>query len=465
MSYALTAYSTSKRANSTAVPSGGEGFSVVLKGGCSVLNPVFLLRVGAFEYNMVQWNGRYYWVRDVVWERDDLARVSCTVDVLGSWRTQIMNTTAYVNYSTSSYNVHLNDDRLMTETYATRETWKGSPLAFLDAEGSYVLGVVGKANVRGSSGMTQVYSLTNDQASDLSVAFSEEGGIWEKIAQQFADIYGCLVFCRWVPMPVDSGQSGNISILNFNTGIVGSKIQNRYMNTGFNVVIPWYSEDFRRVEPYSVGYLFLPFVGVVDVALSAFSETNSIYVSTAIDRYTGDIIYKIGGDAYPVAVYSGNCAVEVPINSYQRDWKGVVQGGMSTIYNIVQSALGTTFAAMGGDTKQAAGQGIQGMVSSIGDFANTGMSYLSMNSGSKGGISGGAGLGMGLEPSITVVTHNTSQTPGAMAGVIGRPCGRTLKIGSLSGFVQCAEFKVAGEMTQPEKDKIEASMRGGVYLE
>lgn len=465
MAYALTAYTTNKRVNSTAVPSGGEGFSVTLKRGCSVLNPEFLLKTASFDYNMVQWNGRYYWVRDVTWERDDLARVSCTVDVLGTWRSQIKAASAYVNYSTSSYNVHLNDDRLMTETNTSRETWKGSPLAFMDAEGSYVLGVVGKANVRGSSGMTQVYSLSNDQASDLSVAFSEEGGIWEKIAQQFADIYGCLVFCRWVPLPVDTGPSGSISILNFNTGITGSKIANRYLNTGFNVIIPWFSEDFRRVEPYSAAYLFLPFVGVVDVALSAFAETNSIYVSTSIDRYTGDIIYKIGGDAYPVAVYSGNCAVEVPINSYQRDWKGVVQGGMSTVYNIVQSALGTTVAAIAGDTNQAAGKGIQGMISSIGDFANTGMSYLSMNSGSKGGISGGAGLGMGLEPSLTVITHNTSQAPSAMAGVIGRPCGRTVNIGSLSGFVQTAEFKVSGPMTQTEKDKIEAYMRGGVYLE
>lgn len=472
---------TGKRVDSTALPPDGEPFDVLLKEPVSMLRPVFRLKTSSFDYNMVRWGNRYYWVTDVIFTRNDWVEVHCAVDPLASWRSDIMKTSAYVLYSASSWNQWIPDERLMKEGSVTEASQKMSPLAFIDPEGCYVLGVVGKQNVKNQAGMSAVYMLTQDECSDLSVAFSEEGGIWEKISQQFADAFGALLFCRWIPVQ-PSGNDGTISIMSFNTGVTGKALQERYYNTGFNTLIPWFSEDFRAVEPYSQGYLFLPFVGVVELALSALQGKNGIYISVTLDKITGDIVYKLGGDASPIAVYSGNCAVDVPISSYQRDWKGVVQGGVSTAINLVSTAFQAGAAAIGagfgagaagasglsaGESAAVAGgkSAMGGVGGLLGNFANTALSYATFNTGSKGGISGGCGIGLGLEPVLTVVTHNTSQAPASMASVCGRPCGRTLSMAGLSGYVQTASFKMGGGATQTEKDMVESMMMGGVYLE
>lgn len=474
---------TGKRVDSTALPPAGTPFDVLLKDPVSMLRPVFRLQTSSFDYNMVKWGGRYYWVTDVVRARNDWIEVHCYIDPLASWRSDIMSTSAYVLYSASSYNTWIADERLMKEGSVTAVTQKMSPLAFIDPEGCYVLGVVGKQNVKSQAGMSAVYMLTQDECSALSTAFSEEeGGIWEKISQQFADAFSALLFCRWIPVQ-PSGNPGTVSIVSFNTGITGLALQERYYNTGFNALIPWFSDDFRAVEPYSQGYLFLPFVGVVELSLSALQGQNGIYISVTLDKITGDIVYKLGGDSSPIAVYSGNCAVDVPISSYQRDWKGVVQGGVSTAINIVSTAFSAGAAAIGAGFGAGAAAGSSGMGAAekaaiaggtsamggvgglLGNFANTALSYATFNTGSKGGISGGCGVGLGLEPALTVVTHNTSQVPGSMASVCGRPCGRTLSMSSLSGYVQTASFKMGGHATQPEKDMVESMMMGGVYLE
>lgn len=463
MAINITLYSSSKRVNSTAIPSGGTDYGVTLKNGCSVLAPVFLLNLSSCPYNMASWDGRYYFITDITWLRDDLCEISCTVDPLASWRADIMATSAYVLYSSSSYNTMLTDSRLMTEVDGTLSTWIGDKMNIFDEDGSYVVGVIGKPNAPSVSGMCTVYSLTARECSDLAVSFSE-GEVMEQVKQQFGDVFNCLIFSRWIPVAVDGGPSSVISLANYNTGVTGHQMQHRYQSGGFQVVLNWPTDDFRSVEPYSVGYLFLPYVGVVTVELSNIRELDYLYIEVVIDKYTGDIVYNLGGMSHPLAVYSGNCAVEIPINSYQRDWKGVVQNGVSTVVSTIQNLVGGGMAIA-----SAGAMGATSMLGGIGgelsNFANTAMSYFTFNTGSKGGFSGGCGAGLQLKPEFTIVHHTTSQNPVSMSNIDGRPCGRTLRMSNLSGYVQTSAFKVGGLSTAMEKQKIESLMKGGVYLE
>lgn len=463
MAYTITIYNSSKRINSTALPSGGYEESVVLKDGCSMLNPVFVLNTSVVNGNMIKWQNRYYWITDINWVRNNLAEISCICDVLASWRSDIMSTSAYVLYSTSVFNSMLTDTRLMAEVDASIDTWIGDTMQIFDTEGSYVVGVIGKPNAPSVSGMCTVYSLTASECSDLAVSFSEEGAM-EQVLQQFGDAFNCLVFSRWIPIAVDTGPTSTISLASYNTGISGHQMKFRYQTGTFQVPLNWVTDDFRSVEPYCMGYLFLPYVGVVTVELSNIRSMDYLNVAVVVDKYTGDIVYNLGGMSNPLAVYSGNCAVDIPINSYQRDWKGVVQNGVSTLVSTISNLVGGGMAVASAGAMGATSM-LGGLGGELSSFANTAMSYFTFNTGSKGGFSGGCGSGLQLKPEFTMVSHASSQMPGNMANLNGRPCGRTLTMSTLSGYVQTSDFKVGGLATAYEKQKIEQYMKGGVFLE
>lgn len=453
---------SSKRKNSLEIPSGGSSHEATLKGGSSIISPTLMIKTNSDDYNMVYMNGRYYWISDWQWVRDDLAQLRCTVDPLASWRSEILQTSAYVLYSSSDYDHMIPDNRIMTRNTVSSNNWIGDNILVFNSEGSYIVGVIGKPNRPSVSGMTTVYSLTARQCSDLAVAFSEDDAI-KQLINEYGAAWDALIFSRWIPVAVEPGATSPISIANVNTGIQGKQIEQRYVSTTFQIKIPWAYRDFRMVEPYCNASIYLPFVGVVDVSLSELQDQEYIHVDCAVDKYTGDIIYKIGASRRQYAVYSGSCAVEIPINSYQRDWKGVVQGGVSTLMEIGKAAL---------QGAQAAGAAMAGMPASgpsmdgvVGNFMNTLNSYFTFNTGNKGGFSGGCATYLGYKPMMTVFAHETSIPPSEMRALYGRPCGAVKQMSSLSGFVQTAEFKVAGTMTDVEKGLIENFMRGGVYIE
>ena len=105
-------YKFSKRKNSTAVPSGsGLEVELTLKNGTSILQPTFLLSADIAEYNYCHFNGRYYWINDITSVRNGLWEVQCRVDVLASWKSEIMETSAFVQYSTSDNDQNITDSR------------------------------------------------------------------------------------------------------------------------------------------------------------------------------------------------------------------------------------------------------------------------------------------------------------------------------------------------------------------
>ena len=117
MSFNVTFYTFTKKANSTAQPSAsGSTYACVGKSPLSVTSPRLQLKLadGAAD-NPAAWNyayipsfSRYYWVSEwtntgPIWE------ASLSVDALASWKTNIGNLSLYVFRSSYSYNLRLTD--------------------------------------------------------------------------------------------------------------------------------------------------------------------------------------------------------------------------------------------------------------------------------------------------------------------------------------------------------------------
>lgn len=83
----------------------------------SIINPVILIEYSNptnFNYCYISEFGRYYFVDDVVVVRTGLLRLSLSVDVLESFKNEILNEYAIVEQSTTRFNKYLPDENWKT---------------------------------------------------------------------------------------------------------------------------------------------------------------------------------------------------------------------------------------------------------------------------------------------------------------------------------------------------------------
>lgn len=88
-----------------------------LKESSSITNPVILIEYAdptAFNYVYIDAFNRYYFVNDVVVERNDLLRISLTVDVLESFSAAILSQNVIVDKNTINFEKYLPDENLIT---------------------------------------------------------------------------------------------------------------------------------------------------------------------------------------------------------------------------------------------------------------------------------------------------------------------------------------------------------------
>ena len=123
----VTIGTMSKRINSTKQTFSGTTLSCKLKGPCGMQSPVFEvqgLTKGTF-YNYASFEGRYYWVDEIVYLSNNIQVVHCTIDPLATFKSYIQATSAMVIYGDSTNWSKLIDDvriepelRYATETIA-----------------------------------------------------------------------------------------------------------------------------------------------------------------------------------------------------------------------------------------------------------------------------------------------------------------------------------------------------------
>ena len=86
-----------KRRNSTKQPTSFTDVRTVnLKEGTSEDRPTFILAGDLFGYNYVIWGTKYYFIVDIVSLHNGLTEVSCILDVLATYKAEILASTQYV---------------------------------------------------------------------------------------------------------------------------------------------------------------------------------------------------------------------------------------------------------------------------------------------------------------------------------------------------------------------------------
>lgn len=136
--------SFSKRRNSTKQPATlSDQRTVTLKESCSQDRPVFRCTGNNFNYNYCMWDGKYYFIDEIVSLHNNEIEIHCILDPLATYKAEILASTQYVCYSSHNSSSWLADLRIpllqSTDTNVNTQL-----TGILSSIGTYVLTVVGK---------------------------------------------------------------------------------------------------------------------------------------------------------------------------------------------------------------------------------------------------------------------------------------------------------------------------------
>ena len=474
-----------KRKNSTKQPSGlSDQRTVKLKETTSIDRPTFILTGDNFNYNYASWDGRYYFVTDIRSAHNGLTEISCELDPLATYKSEILSTTAYVLYD-SVANTELPDNRLpMKTTKSVSVSSVACPLV-PDASGTYIL------SLTGSNGSTGVYKCTQtelaaliDDISNIKDNFFVNGvpsppqppspptggsiqdeiefagdmvlhfvnslkWIFDIIKQPISQFFGSgdipenIRECRFLPFNIGtSGSAQTIFLGTFQTNTSLSKLVTDTVVRSATVSIPWQATDFRRRSPYTEVYLYIPYIGMVRLSSENLAGQSSVKVDYAISVRDGSVICTVSSGSEILGQYPGNVGCSVPI-------------GVSNI-NLPKAGQSVIAGAASAASKNLGGVGMAAL-----NFADS----ITPNFTSIGGLDGIAGIASPQNITCYTVFHDTIAQPNTDLQIIGSPSMCPKSLGGLTGFVQCLDAHVEAAAQAEELDAIDSFLNSGFFIE
>jgi hypothetical protein len=472
-------YTFSKRKNSTLQPTGtGTQIDLQLKSGTSLISPTFLItQSGKPSYNYVSFEGRYYFINDIVSVRQDLWEISCNVDALASWKSVIGSTTAMILYATGGRG-DIPDQRIGVESDMLIDTSSaaipGINISSIGA-GSVVLSVTGI----GSFGD---YFL--DNRADLPELLdgmdnwmqSQGWAGLDDMANQL--VYGgpaadCVKNCIALPFSLaDTTFSGNVGPAQQlylgkypcatagGSPLMAHRIVNPVYRVTKNITIPWAYSDWRRHSPYTAVFMYLPFIGMISLSSDEIEGESSLDVTYAFNLTSGDIAVEVqtASVVKVLATASTNVAMGMTFGSANVSVKQMAQAAVTGIGGLAFAA-GT---ALSGGSLLIAGAALFGGVTSA---------AAGLIGGAGGDTHGGGGLSGGAVCALTdhimvyTVSKQLTDTQANLNPIMGKPVMGKHTIGTYAGFVQTSGCQVAGDMFDQERETINRLCDGGIYYE
>ena len=496
MAFTVKLYDFEKRHNSTRRPQGHElSINGVLREGSSLITPTISFEFASdfspmsnswnleFNYAYIEKFSRYYWITD--WTYDGgLWHASMKVDVLATFRPEILASSAFVAYDEST-NTDLVDSRLSMLTAKTIDSASGmfSKLGQNDPGGGVIIILTTGKNSTAAFAMTpaDISALMNNVVSYWSSEFvgvPYPGDItqdpWyiilynaarmgmadltQEVVNLFSNGSAAENLRAAVQLPLDiadiSGTNQVVWLGQYYTQITGKKISSRIVYDQCQVQIPWRYTDWRANEPYTEIFLYIPYVGNIKMPNSILVGETYLRVYAIVDLMSGDAIFRVYIEPSDklIATYTSNIGASYPIGASNVAAGQTVTGLASAAGSIIAGA------ASGGAAGAVTGAlgAIQGIMA-----ANT------PNSSCVGGGGGGASQGLSGVCTVTVICHNTDPLPGdsATTAIMGTPTMRVRPLGNITGYLETRGAAITGNMTAPEHAELNAMLDGGIYVE
>ena len=463
MSIQITFYKFEKKVNSTKLPTTtGVTRTCDIKAPMSILEPRLEI-----VWSPIQWNycyipafNRYYFIQDITFDKG-IWIVSCTVDVLASYKSEIGASSLYILRSSASSDPYLQDDYYPATTEVTTVnitpalnpfTWTGF------SGGVYVIGVIGDnpANTNGVtyyvmepadfSAMIQKFYGTNGQDPAWTQRWAN---LAEGVINSLNNINDFISSCRWYPVSpsVVSGK-GDIYLGTYKAGR-GYLIAN-------NPIVP-YTVQFNNIPahpqaaargyylnrtPYSSYTLCTPFTGDLKLDSYVLAKSNSITMEITYDITSGQAKIKVSDDQnYTLFESYGPFGIDIKLTSTQVEVSGFTSGFGKLAAGVLTLNPATAI------------EGIGGLI---------GNAISSWNPSPVGNPAAGGYIGLTGDFRLRCEYIRVADDDNAKNG---RPYCQTNTPATLGGYVQALNPHIAITGTSIEANQINAYATGGFYYE
>ena len=488
----ITLYSGfSKRPNSTKQAATGTVVTATLKDRTSIENPVFLLGAGLSSYadvTAVKWDSRYYFVTDITSVHAGVTEIACNLDRGATFKTQIGNTSAFIERCASGYSFDIRDDHVLTtaETFV-KNTSGGSFLPSSLQNGVIVLALANISPTPASGGTSQLvyfdstggtYSIHN-----LMNALSD-GSVAAAIEKWVAKPYDAILSVRYIPGFTTTNLTTTGKFSTSNILYFGDHAYNmdsvKCTGTGpwtytkeyefdldlieYNTIYKW-----RNYEPYSSWSMFLPFYGTISIPASEYIGNEggacNLVIKATLDLTTGELVYTryrriYAGGAhtdYFAQEYRTTIGVDIPIQSANRDILAFATDIVTGAGSVALMVASGGTAALPGAIAMGAGAITRGIV----DVAQ--QNYLTAGSFNAHGTQIAT-----AEPNVIYITQTgfkTQTTPTNYVNSIGGPYMQEDTISNHNGYIKCNNASVSMNGTQADKDAVNAMLNNGFFFE
>lgn len=451
MSFNATFYKFAKAHKSTARPSGGTSYEILLKDGCDVLNPAIQLKLSAaenpsgFNYCHIPLFDRYYYCR---WKWENrLWTAYCEVDELATYKEPIGASTQYVTRSASAYDLNISDTKYPTKAeVVTHSAYLDTIANSINTDiGSYIVGIKSRDSNSGAG-----FYVLNETAFRGLVYYMftdvwlDSGDIDKALQKMIVNPFDYIISCNWYPFQIATEFNDNIYFGYWDSGVKGHllRLNERLKSIGQQFELPQHPQVARgkylNASPYTQLTLDFYAFGRIPLDPNLFIDNRNGIVTMGIDLFTGMGTLKVESNDGRVLLTSATCSIPVQLSQVRND-----------LVKPLISAFGTSWSYATGN-----------MIGVAAGIANTieGAKPQIASIGAVGSISAYAFS----RPKIDCYFYNIVDEDIAN---FGRPLCKVRKINTLSGFIQCenVEVKIAG--TAEEIRAITELMESGFYYE
>lgn len=374
----IVLYHFSKRKNSTKRPTGqGTEVPCLLKSATTFQSPTFILQRpmnDMLQFNYAKWADHYYFIDSTTSINAGQTEISCTEDVLATYKNEIGNYTCFIERSRNQ-NTLANDTMYIPTNdwvLSTRNVTHKEKIMASTYSQQYIIRVVSRTGVAS-------YYINGNQLNDLLDYMYTESNftdvITDAITKLMFDPFKYIVDLKWIPFVESAFNNSNdeaIQLGFWDSGVTAKRIdEDTVVNFSYSFAFdnPLYAiTDFRYYSPsFSNYFIKLPFIGVV--ALNPYKIDESVNALYQFDATSGLCNVFLQSKKVVFASYQFQLSVPVQI------------GYASTnIAQLTTSAVSLVGAGLQGNIAQGISSGIEAgrsitapevsMLGTIGNISN-----------------------------------------------------------------------------------------------
>lgn len=374
----LVLYHFSKRKNSTKRPTGqGTEVPCLLKSATTFQNPMFILQKpmnDMLQFNYAKWADHYYFIDSTTSINVGQTEISCTEDVLATYKNEISNYTCFIERSSNQTTLANDTMYIPTNDWvlSTRNVSHKEKIMTSTYSQQYIIRVVSR------TGVASYYINGNQLNNLLDYMYTESNFtdvIKDAITKIMFDPFKYIVDLKWIPFVDSAFNNSNdeaIQLGFWDSGVTAKRIdEDTVVNFSYSFAFdnPLYaSTDFRYYSPsFSNYFIKLPFIGVV--ALNPYKIDESVNALYQFDATSGLCNVFLQSKKVVFASYQFQLSVPVQI------------GYASTnIAQLTTSAVSLVGAGLQGNIAQGISSGIEAgrsitapevsMLGTIGNISN-----------------------------------------------------------------------------------------------